>query len=275
MGGKAASVSPQQRPRSPGAEHPHHGGRSLSHTPAEPQLDVSNKTLTPPKGTGAHERFLSGSTMQGLVHISKYGYEAAEETKYSKIYGDAGFSMASRGSGRHMDRGLRAWCRQTFVLKHSGNSGERSRTISLLKTRQVPKQFPGSSLHSYRVSSTGFAGALTKSLLVTQKSHTTISVCHQPSAKAEYGKPQLRFLLGFSPPSPPKKSSGKEQWDGSAGQALEAAAPRHLLCGTSLGLNPLPTPANRSIPHLICLRMTENARQRGVYKIINWITSVE
>lgn len=31
----------------------------------------------------------------------------------------------------------------------------------------------------------------------------------------------------------------------------------------------LPTPANCLIPHLICLRMTENVRQRRVYKIIN------
>ena len=31
----------------------------------------------------------------------------------------------------------------------------------------------------------------------------------------------------------------------------------------------LPTPANCLIPHLICLRTTENVRQRRVYKIIN------
>lgn len=82
-----------------------------------------------------------------------------------------------------------------FIFKHFGNSGERSRTISLLKIRQVPKQFPGSSLHSSQVSSAGFAVALTKSLVITQKSHTTISLCHQPSAKTECGKPQLGFFF--------------------------------------------------------------------------------
>lgn len=63
-------------------------------------------------------------------------------------------------------------------------------TTSLLKIRQVPKQFPGLSLHSSQVSSTGFAIALTKSLVIAQKSHTTISLCHQPLAKTKYGKPQ-------------------------------------------------------------------------------------
>lgn len=132
----------------------------------------------------------------------------------------------------------------------------------------------------------GFTVALTKSLLITQKSHTTISLCHQPSAKTEYGKPQLRFLVIFFPP-PKKVLETSDEMEVLASPLLlgtKAAAPRKPQASSPSPFvrhfaqaqpAALPTPANCSIPHLICLRMTENARQRGVYKIINWITSVE
>jgi len=89
--------------------------------------------------------------------------------------------------------GLGAWSQQTLIFKRFSNPGECSRTISLLKIRQVPKQFPGSRLHSSHVSSAGFAAALTETLVVTQKSHTTISLRLQPAAKTEHGKPQRGF----------------------------------------------------------------------------------
>lgn len=83
------------------------------------------------------------------------------------------------GLGEAQIRGLGGWCWQMFIFKHSSNSGECSRTISLVKIRQVPKQFPGLNLHSAQVSHAGFAVSLTKSSVVTQKSHTSISLCHQ------------------------------------------------------------------------------------------------
>lgn len=191
-----------------------------------------------------------------------------------------------------------------FIFKHFSNSGERSRTISLLKIRQVPKQFPGSNSHSSQVSSAGFAGALTKSLVITQKSHTTISLCHQPSAKTEYGKPQLGF---FPPPKKVMETSDEtEAFCIGAGQSIavgenngpsfwwqecqssrpasspkaegkllvaphssrqrEVAFVQHFAQAEPAAL---PNPANCLIPHLICLRTTENVRQHRVYKIIN------
>lgn len=103
------------------------------------------------------------------------------------------FALSSSRSESSMDQRVSGHD-VMFIFKHISNSGECRRTISLLKIRQVPKQFPELSLRSSQVSSTGFAVALTKSLVITQKSHTTISLCHQPSVKIEYGKPQLGFF---------------------------------------------------------------------------------
>lgn len=98
------------------------------------------------------------------------------------------------------DKGVQGCCWQMFIFRHSSHSGEWNTTISLLKIRQVPKQFPGSDLHSAQVSSTGFAVALTKSLVVTQKSQS-ISLCHQPWARAEHEK----LLWAFCPSNNNKK----------------------------------------------------------------------
>lgn len=131
--------------------------------------------------------------------ILLWSYEVPERNEILKAWftGNSRFvcpALTSSRPEKHGSGGLMAWCQQMFIFKHFSNSGERSRTISLLKIRQVPQQFPGSSLHSSQVSSTGFAIALTKSLVITQKSHSTISLCHHPSAKTEYGKPQLGFF---------------------------------------------------------------------------------
>lgn len=106
-------------------------------------------------------------------------------------------SPAPSRSWGSVAQGAQGCCWQMFIFRHSSHSGECNMTISLLKIRQVPKQFPGSDLHSAQVSSTGFAVALTKSLVVTQKSHTSISLCHQPWARAEHEK-LLRVF--YTPP---------------------------------------------------------------------------